>query len=397
MLESLSIISRLLDSPRGILTGDEFLAIDPTCREFLLQQKLLVAAQNATSIVCDACHHDHVELVDRIRTNSGKSLFRIYCPEAGSVDVPADRLAQWTLDRARFVKLANATFPSRTVSKKLEIIEAWKLGELEFGAVTLEVILACPVAMDAVRKSPLCNRTLVITSLPPTHEDQEFAGFITLSDAFEFVDGRLRLRMNSISSRLGDRFEEQPKTRKRLVGSKPSDAIPERSWTQSDLDDEIRKYKATRSSNFSELVAAVGRGQKGAIEAARKLFGRNVIVRALGVKAPAMVTNSAVWQAIADELRLPRGKYRNAPKLRKIGLDIAMEAQASHVSPQPFDSAVRRETIRLVHSSLPADQSEPILEKLQRGEITDDEAMEVIDLVKEQKRDLNTRRTKNQP
>ena len=394
MLESLSIISRLLDSPRGILTGDEFLAIDQTCREFLLQQKLLVAAQNATSIVCDACHHDHVEVVDRIRMKSGKALFRIYCPEAGSVDISADRLAQWTLDRARFVKLANATFPSRTVSKKLEIIEAWKLGELEIGDVTLEIILACPGAMDALRKRPLFNRTLIITSLPPTHEDQEFAGFITLSDAFEFVDGRLRLRMNSISSKLRVPSTETKQTRPTAKGT---GAIPKRSWTQSDLDDEIRKYKAERSHSFSDLVDAVRRGQKGAKKSAQKLFGRNVIVRALGVKSPAPVTNSAVWQAIADELGIPRGKNRNAPKLNKIGLDIAMEAQASHVSPQPFDSAVRGETIRLVHSSLPADQSEPILENLQRGKITDDQARDLIEVVKDQKRDLKTRRTKSQP
>ncbi len=394
MLESLSIISRLLDSPRGILTGDEFLAIDPSCREFLLQQKLLVAAQNATSIVCDACHLDHVELVDRIPTKSGKTLFRIYCPESGSVDVPPNRLAQWTLDRARFVKLANATFPSRTVSKKLEIIEAWKLGELEIGDVTLEVMLACPGAMDALRKSPLCNRTLVITSPPPTHEDQAFAGFITLSDAFEFVDGRLRLRKNSISSKLRVPSTESQQTRPTAKGS---GTIPKRSWTQSDLDDEIRKYKAERSPSFSDLSEAVRRGQKNAIEAAGRLFGRNVIAGALGVKSPAMVTNSPVWQSIADELGIPRGKNRNAPKLRKIGLDIAMEAQASHVSPQPFDSAVRGETIRLVHSSLPADQSEPILENLQRGEITDDQARDLIDIVKDQKRDLKTRRTKSQP
>jgi len=394
VLESLSIINRLLDSQRGILTGDEFLAIDQTCREFLLQQKLLVAAQNATSIMCDACHLDHVELVDRIRTKSGKALFRIYCPESGSVDVPPNRLAQWTLDRARFVKLANATFPSRTVSKKLEIIEAWKLGELEIGDVTLEVILACPGAMDALRKSTNCSSALVITSLPPTHEDKEFAGLISLTDAFEFVDGRLRLRKNSISSKLRVPSTESQQTR---PTAKRSGTIPKRSWTQSDLDDEIRKYKAERSPSFSDLSDAVRRGQKNAIEAAGRLFGRNVIASALGVKSPAMVTNSAVWQAIADELGIPRGKHRNAPKLKKIGLDIAMEAQASHVSPQPFDSAVRSETIRLVHSSLPADQSEPILEKLQRGDISDDQAREVIDLVKDQKQDSKTRKTKSRP
>ncbi len=397
MLESLSIISRLLDSQRCILTGDEFLAIDPTCREFLLQQKLLVAAQNATSIVCDACHLDHVELVDRIRTKSGKALFRIYCPESGSVDVPPNRLAQWTLDRARFVRLANAALPSRTISKKLELVVAWKIGELEIGGVTLEVILACLGAVDALLKSTICNRTLVITPQPPTHKGQEFAGLISLNDAFEFVDGRLRLRVNSISSKLKDLYVEQPKKSKRAIESKTSKAVPPRSWIQTELNEAIRKYKADRSSSFSELKDAVRRGQKDAKLSAQKLFGRNVIKRALGVKSPAMVTNSEVWQELADELLLARGKGRNASRLKKIGFEIAMEAQASEVSPQPIDAAVRSETIRLVHSSLPIDQSEPILEKLQRGEITEDEARAMIDLVKEQKRDLKTRRTKSRP
>lgn len=105
------------------------------------------------------------------------------------------------------------------------------------------------------------------------------------------------------------------------------------SWTQPDLNKEIRNYKAHRATRYAELVDGVRKNLKGAKKAAREMFGRNAIARKLGVKSPNMVGKSPVWLAIAEDLKIPlhreriRGSRRTG-KTGRIGLDIAVE-QAS--------------------------------------------------------------------
>jgi hypothetical protein len=112
----------------------------------------------------------------------------------------------------------------------------------------------------------------------------------------------------------------------------------------------------------------------------------------LGVKAPAMVTKSPVWQAIADELGIPRGKERKQTSLQKVGLDIAIERQSSESSVSGLDVAVRNETIKLVRNAMGREEAELIVERLRDGTITDDQARELAETVKDQKRDQRTRK-----
>jgi len=163
-----------------------------------------------------------------------------------------------------------------------------------------------------------------------------------------------------------------------------------RSWTQVDLDEAIRKYKAERASSYSDLVAGVRAGRPGAKSAAQETYGRNSIVRALGVKSRAMVTRSPAWQAIADELGMPRGKERNQSALQKVGLDIAIEKQSADSSVSGLDVAVRNETIKLVRKAMARKEAEMIVERLRDGTITDDQARELAEAVKDQKRDQRT-------
>lgn len=170
-------------------------------------------------------------------------------------------------------------------------------------------------------------------------------------------------------------------------------AVPKRSWTQLDLDDAIRAYKARRASRYGDLVDGVQRGQQGARKAAREIFGRNALVRVLGVRSPAMVTNSPAWQEIADELRLRDhvSKKRRAPAQR-IGIEIAQDEQAVASGESVVDEVVRRETVALVEKAMPALEAEATIEKLQRGEITDDQARELVNVSADQKRDDRMRR-----
>ncbi len=87
-----------------------------------------------------------------------------------------------------------------------------------------------------------------------------------------------------VASQLGRASDsaEEVKQPARRGNRKRDEVVPKRSWTQTDLDDAIQRYKAQRSSNYSELVSNVKQGKAGAKKSARAMFGRNAIVRALG-------------------------------------------------------------------------------------------------------------------
>jgi hypothetical protein len=292
----------------SIFTADE-VAIWPTgMLDELVSNGVLIATENATSVVCDSCGNDHIEKVEYIEAPAGTGLRAyIFCDENGRVRVPLDRLRCWLVNRSKLT---------------------------EAGLIA-----------------------------PP------------LDDARSRQSGRADSLKRSSSKQ-----------------------TQKRSWTQVDLDEAIRKYKAERASTYNDLVDGVKQGRAGARKSARDLFGRNVVVRALGVKSAAMVSNSPVWQAIADELKL-RGPSRSKSRrpTQRIGLDIAVEDQAQAVSTPVLDQAVQQETIRLIEKSMPATEAEATIEKLLRGEISDDAARDIVDVFAEQERDKRTRKVRQAP
>jgi hypothetical protein len=199
---------------------------------------------------------------------------------------------------------------------------------------------------------------------------------------------RLQALQSVLEQQQSKRVRASSKTNQRKRGTQQ--AVPVRAWTQIDLDEAIRKYKAERASSYSDLVAGVRANRPGAMSAAQEIYGRNSIVRALGVKSGAMVTNSLVWQAIADELGISRGKKRKQSSLQKVGLDIAIEKHAAESSVSGLDIVVRNETIKLVRKALGRDEAEVIVERLRDGTMTDEEARELAEAVKDQKRDQRT-------
>ncbi|NQU20610.1 MAG: hypothetical protein HQ567_04955 [Candidatus Nealsonbacteria bacterium] len=160
-------------------------------------------------------------------------------------------------------------------------------------------------------------------------------------------------------------------------------ATPEkRSWMQPELDLAIEGYKAERASNYNELARRVQAGDKGARKAAGKMFGRNVIAEALGVKSRTMVGKSPVWQGIADALDLPRKRGPSVtPATTKIGLDIASEKLAVAKGNPVEAEAIRNETLRALRRAInevaTKDKAaiQAILEKYQDGDMTDDQAL----------------------
>ena len=159
---------------------------------------------------------------------------------------------------------------------------------------------------------------------------------------------------------------------------------PLRSWTQSDVDRAIEDYKARRAANYNELIERVTQGAAGARKAAQEMFGQRAITRELRIKSKTMVGKSSAWHSIADALQLPRRSSKMA-RLRpadKIGLSIAIERQAE-TSPDPtIEEVQRKEAIRAVNRLLSRVQAEATVERLERGDMTPAEAMQMVELLR---------------
>ena len=188
-----------------------------------------------------------------------------------------------------------------------------------------------------------------------------------------------------------------------------------KSWTQADLDNEIRKYKADRAASYAELCEAVKRNQPGAKKKAAEIYGRNAIARALGVKSTAMVSKSPAWIAIAGELGLSLNRSRRTQGTRhtqkpgKIGHDIAVEEKSmtpeagadNAPAEQVLETAERQETIRLINKMARTGKNarekadnqkaaDALIQKLQRGDCTDDQARAVVEMVVNPDADFDT-------
>ena len=192
----------------------------------------------------------------------------------------------------------------------------------------------------------------------------------------------------------------------RLTRKKKGHSDPHlRAWTQDDLDETIREYKAKRASSYRDLVAAVRANKPGAKKDAQRLYGRNAIARALGVKSPHMVSKSSAWDQIANDLgfRLNRGKIMGTRHTRrpcKIGLDMAIEQQSQRADGEDdhrradgqLEDEERQETLRQISrlanaGKKPEDRvknreaAQQLLSRLESGENTDDEARKVVEMI----------------
>jgi len=186
----------------------------------------------------------------------------------------------------------------------------------------------------------------------------------------------------------------------------PTDSKSElQSWTQTDLDNAIRQYKAERAGAYADLCEAVRKGSAAAKKRAKEVYGRNAIARALGVKSKTMVSKSQAWLAIAGELNFPLNRSRRTQGTRytqrsgKIGHEIAVEEKSATPetgadnapAEQKLETAERQETIRRINAMVRAGKTakkraenekaaEALIQTLQRGECTDDQARQVAEM-----------------
>lgn len=204
MRQFLRTLSLLLESSRATITNDELADLTDGSRDVLVDLKILVPTRSATHVVCNACHEDHVEEVVRIK-NGKDVVFRLRCPESGLVDVPADRLRQWTLDATRLVSLLSAGIGPANSAEAVVPDSAWRLGSVEIAGVALGVVL--------VRGSGTSSLETVATKLPPqrtvivcTGEAPDlidgYAATLSLTTAFTFHSGRFEFMVDQVRGML---------------------------------------------------------------------------------------------------------------------------------------------------------------------------------------------------
>lgn len=92
------IIQRARDSA-AVFSGDEVATWPPGLLNGMLSRGVLRPDENAKSVSCDGCGHDHVEVVQFVESPPGSGL-RAYisCPELGRVPVSLSRLRRWTVE-----------------------------------------------------------------------------------------------------------------------------------------------------------------------------------------------------------------------------------------------------------------------------------------------------------
>ena len=112
MLDIPQFILERAHAKEAIFTADEVATWPDGLFDELLADGVLEATNNASSATCDACGHDHVEVVVYIQSPPGTGL-RAYiaCPEAGRVPVPLDHLRRWIVNKGKLAMPTLATVP----------------------------------------------------------------------------------------------------------------------------------------------------------------------------------------------------------------------------------------------------------------------------------------------
>jgi len=121
--DTLEPIWRSMDVQSPLFTGDEIASWPEGSFQTLMDAGVLRQADTTTHVLCDACTDGHVEEVMSVSFKNGITRFFIRCPENGRVEIPRERLLQWSINLDPLLKFIaeafnatgeiNESFPSR--------------------------------------------------------------------------------------------------------------------------------------------------------------------------------------------------------------------------------------------------------------------------------------------
>jgi len=238
----LKTLSQLLRSPAALLTADDLAEIDDGPRDFLLKSNVLKPARTATHVVCDHCQERHVEEVTRVKRSFGAAVFRIHCPEAGWVEIPGDRLRQWSLDVDGLVSLLAKSVQGNAVHEELIPGAAWRLGDIEIADAIYTILLvrgigrSIEATIQQIDKMQDPARTILVTAADSPPAMSGFAGVVTLASAFRRAGDGLEFQLDRACSALQIRPPGTPaKTYKQSrAWPRPEEHTTAKVWTVKD-------------------------------------------------------------------------------------------------------------------------------------------------------------------
>jgi len=204
----LRTLSQFLESGRATITDDEFKVLADDCRNAALALKLMVPTRSATHVVCDACYEDHVEEVVRVKDKNGRIFFRIPCRDAGWVEVPNERMKQWTLDTTKLVTLlAEATSKENQPDEVLQGI-AWKIGTVHLKGDYYVVVFVrnreqpLKTLITDLDKRLDRTTTIIIWATSTIVECNDFAASLPMTKAFTIVENQFEFQLKSVQRHL---------------------------------------------------------------------------------------------------------------------------------------------------------------------------------------------------
>jgi len=218
------LIWRCADNPSPALVVEDMEAIPRPDLDRLIELGLVKQTATAMHVTCDACTEGHVEEVVRIMYPDQVTRFFITCPESGRVEVPRERLLQWTVD---YLPLFTALLSALSASPSVEEVlpgRVWNLGRVALAGKSRTIWairgLARPDAAQIVDVLPK-GRSPVVFFLGQPLDDGllqipcesiiELRTVVTLRDDEIFVDAEGIERQ--LASEVAGTAKKKPKKR----------------------------------------------------------------------------------------------------------------------------------------------------------------------------------------
>ncbi len=182
--------------------------LDEMSRSFLVGQRILVSAENAGHVVCNACHEDHVEPVERVVGHDREIRFQIYCAHAGLVEIAPERVRQWRVDPGRVADLlADCLSPGQQSDNIVPNI-AWWLGTVDIGDAAYGAYFVrngsreVASAIARIGQRGARRRTIIIGLREFVDDTSPFALTTDLSSVFSWDGKSFSLKLNRLRSAL---------------------------------------------------------------------------------------------------------------------------------------------------------------------------------------------------
>jgi hypothetical protein len=128
--DPLDLFWNCADSPAAVptLTGDDVAELPPLALEYLQALGLLRPGDTVGHVVCRNCEEDHIVEITRVAYPDEKVRFFAKCPTNGRIEIPRERLLQWTVGFGPVLAEVMAALGAPGKPKEVIPGRVWDLG-----------------------------------------------------------------------------------------------------------------------------------------------------------------------------------------------------------------------------------------------------------------------------